>query len=98
MKWSHPRLQYDESRIHEPPGGEDGVQIPSDSSSAGSKELFCLMALAARVIALYLPLLNHSFHELWDDGTYITKNPHVAKGLTAEGAGWATPPRAACGA
>jgi len=89
LKRSHPRPQNDQSRTSEPFCREDGVRLTSGSSFVGGKGILCLIALVALVGALYLPLPNHSFHELWDDGTYITKNPHVAKGLTAKGAGWA---------
>ena len=44
--------------------------------------------LAAMVIASYHSLPGHPFHN-WDDGTYITKNGQVLKGLTAESVKWA---------
>jgi protein O-mannosyl-transferase len=45
--------------------------------------------LVVMVFTLYLPLLSHPFHENWDDGTYVTKNERVAKGITLDNIKWA---------
>jgi tetratricopeptide (TPR) repeat protein len=45
---------------------------------------FLLLAVAV----VFSPTLRHGFLN-FDDNTYVNKNPHVAKGLTAEGVVWA---------
>ena len=46
------------------------------------------LVLAAATFALYLPVGGHDFVD-FDDGSYVTKNPDVLAGLTAEGVQWA---------
>jgi tetratricopeptide (TPR) repeat protein len=46
------------------------------------------IALAVVTAAVYLPSLRHGFLN-WDDDTYITENPHVRRGLSAETVAWA---------
>jgi tetratricopeptide (TPR) repeat protein len=40
-------------------------------------------------LALYYPVLHHGFLRLWDDGAYVTDNPHVRAGLTLANVRWA---------
>jgi len=47
-----------------------------------------LLALVAVVFALYGQTARHAFLS-YDDGSYITENPHVAGGLTLANARWA---------
>jgi len=49
--------------------------------------LICL-ALAAATFAVYLPVRTHEFVR-YDDDTYVTHNPNVKSGLTAQGIKWA---------
>ena len=46
------------------------------------------LALAALTFLLYLPSLNNSFVD-YDDHQYVTANPVVQRGLTADGVRWA---------
>ncbi len=49
--------------------------------------LICLF-LAGITLALYWPATNHDFVS-YDDGIYITDNPHVNTGLSSANAAWA---------
>lgn len=49
--------------------------------------IYCI-ALAAITFAVYLPAIFHPFVN-YDDYDYVTQNPHVQSGLTAETIGWA---------
>ena len=44
--------------------------------------------LFAATLLLYQPVVSHQFINL-DDDQYVTRNPHVTAGLTAEGIRWA---------
>src|SRR5262249_22226999 len=46
------------------------------------------LGLAVVVIGLFARTLNHGFISL-DDYDYVTQNPHVSSGLSAENIGWA---------
>jgi len=46
------------------------------------------LLLAASTFALYSPVLHHPFLN-FDDGGYVTNNPHVRSGLTWDGFIWA---------
>lgn len=48
----------------------------------------CLLALAAACLLTFADVARFDFVS-WDDPQYITKNPHVAGGLTASGLRWA---------
>lgn len=64
----------------------------NERSAAGeSRYRYALAAaiLGVLVIILYLPLLSHPFHDLWDDDAYITANQRVLKGLTPGNIAWA---------
>lgn len=61
-------------------GGRDGLR---------QKQAAACFFIAAVVFALYFPLLGHEFHELWDDGTFVTKNAAISNGFTADALKWA---------
>lgn len=44
--------------------------------------------LVLTTIAVYLPVRGHAFVN-YDDGVYVTENPHVRTGLSAENVAWA---------
>jgi tetratricopeptide (TPR) repeat protein len=46
------------------------------------------VGLCALVAAVYLQVRGHEFLN-WDDGHFVVANPHVNRGLTAQGAAWA---------
>ena len=46
------------------------------------------MLLVLAVLAVFAPLIGHPFLEL-DDETYVTRNPHVATGLSWDNTVWA---------
>ena len=45
-------------------------------------------ALALLTLALYWPVVGHDFVN-YDDGLYVTDNPHVQAGLTLDNIAWA---------
>src|SRR4030065_2893848 len=51
------------------------------------KTLTCLFLIVV-TFAVYWQVSNHQFVN-YDDGSYITENPHVKAGLTREGIAWA---------
>src|SRR5689334_17262626 len=51
------------------------------------KVLVCLL-LAGVTLALYWPLTTHDFVS-YDDGIYITENPHVITGFSGPNVAWA---------
>ena len=63
-------------------GADDG------SGQGGARELLPALLLAVLTAVLYLPVGGHPFLAL-DDGDYLTANPVVARGLTADGLAWA---------
>lgn len=52
-----------------------------------NKILTCLF-LAVITLSVYWQTVNHQFIS-YDDGVYITENPHVKAGVTTEGVNWA---------
>ncbi len=45
--------------------------------------------LVVAVFACFWPLLRNGFIDVYDDGTYVTQNPHVQRGVTVEAVRWA---------
>jgi tetratricopeptide (TPR) repeat protein len=64
-----------------------GERAPAGPASARLTLGLCL-ALVLVVAALYAQTARHEFVS-FDDGSYLTSNPHVAGGLTAANARWA---------
>jgi tetratricopeptide (TPR) repeat protein len=54
----------------------------------GTTALLFAIGLAAATIVAYAPVRTHEFVQI-DDPAYVTENPHVLGGLTAEGVRWA---------
>ena len=52
------------------------------------RDVAICVVLAAAVAAVYFPVAGHGFVN-FDDPGYVVDNPHVRRGLTWEGAGWA---------
>ncbi|MGO8930740.1 MAG: tetratricopeptide repeat protein [Limisphaerales bacterium] len=50
--------------------------------------VFVALLLALAVAAVYLPVASFDFTN-YDDTYYVTRNPHVLRGLTWEGVSWA---------
>ena len=46
------------------------------------------LVLAAATLAVFYPVVHHQFVS-YDDGDYVTDNPHVKAGLSGAGAAWA---------
>src|SRR5262249_31592544 len=61
------------------------VAEPSPASHAAK---WIAIALAAAVILIYAPVMNHGFITL-DDPEYITENPYIAQGFTWDAIVWA---------
>ena len=59
-----------------------------DHSRRHRKDLWISLALVALVAVVFGQTLNHSFVR-YDDPVYVTENPVVQRGLTAEGLKWA---------
>jgi tetratricopeptide (TPR) repeat protein len=51
-------------------------------------KIYTSLFLAVITFAVYWQTVNHQFVS-YDDGVYITENPHVKAGLTMEGVNWA---------
>ncbi len=72
------------------PGGE-----PPDQEFAATNPFFSRLffltcvALIAVCVMVYAPVGHFGFLPSWDDPDYVTDNPHVAQGLTWQGAAWA---------
>jgi len=64
-----------------------GERTPAGPASARLDLGLCLALLLA-VVALYAQTARHEFVS-YDDGAYLTENPHVAGGLTAANVRWA---------
>jgi tetratricopeptide (TPR) repeat protein len=64
-----------------------GERASAGSASARLDLAVCLVLVLA-VAALYAQTFRHEFVS-YDDGAYLTENPHVAGGLTAESVRWA---------
>ena len=47
------------------------------------------MLLVAAVLVLYFPVVHHGFLNGWDDGDYVTQNPHAQSGITLANIKWA---------
>jgi protein O-mannosyl-transferase len=58
-------------------------RVPSIRTDA-----LCLVLLAAVTLATYAPILTYDFVG-YDDGMYVTENPHVQSGVTVQGVAWA---------
>jgi tetratricopeptide (TPR) repeat protein len=54
----------------------------------GTTVLVLAIALTIATIAAYAPVRHHDFVQI-DDPAYVSENPHVAGGLTADGVRWA---------
>jgi tetratricopeptide (TPR) repeat protein len=50
--------------------------------------LFCIILLVVAVLAVYMQTVNHQFLS-FDDEDYVTRNPHVASGITGKNIIWA---------
>lgn len=61
--------------------------VPSATPSI-RRDALCLLLLAAITLATYAPVLTYDFVG-YDDGMYVTENPHVQSGLTVQGIVWA---------
>lgn len=64
------------------------VEFLRGSSNSRRVLILYSLLLTAMVFSAYHSLPGHPFHN-WDDGTYITKNEQVLKGLTAGSVKWA---------
>ncbi len=71
----------------ESPQRRTGSQAVQPRRSRSLISIYCI-ALAAITFAVYLPAIFHPFVN-YDDYDYVTQNPHVQSGLTAETIGWA---------
>jgi Flp pilus assembly protein TadD len=66
-------------------------KAPSTASSkptSGAGTLWIALTLIALNAIVYAPVLHHDFVS-FDDPIYVTQNPHISKGLTADGIAWA---------
>ena len=59
-----------------------------DNYSRSKVEVFVALVLIIGILAIYVQTRHHEF-VVYDDRTYITENPHVLNGITAEGFRWA---------
>ena len=58
-------------------------------AGSGSRTTLLIgLGLVLLAAGLFWPAVGHDFLNL-DDDRYVTRNPHLAKGLTAEGLAWA---------
>jgi tetratricopeptide (TPR) repeat protein len=64
------------------------AESPGLFASAGKRNAVVCLLLAVATLALYNPVNRHPFVN-YDDDRYVTENPHVRHGLTAETIGWA---------
>jgi tetratricopeptide (TPR) repeat protein len=69
-----------------PPAAPGPGAVPPRPRGAAPRRLLAL-ALAALVVAAYLPSLGNGF--VWDDEAYVRDNPRVAGGLTPGNLAWA---------
>lgn len=56
--------------------------------TADNRKLFVIMLLAVLTVAVYSQVAGHGFINM-DDAMYVTDNPHVRQGITAQGLSWA---------
>ncbi len=56
--------------------------------TADSRKLFVIMLLAVLTAAVYGQVADHGFINM-DDAMYVTDNPYVQQGITAQGLSWA---------
>lgn len=56
--------------------------------TADNRKLFVIMLLAVLTVAVYGQVAGHGFINM-DDAMYVTDNPHVRQGITAQGLSWA---------
>jgi len=61
---------------------------PRGEPRRGIRPVLIAGVLTALVAAIYLRTLNHAF-VAWDDTTYLTRNPRVLQGITADNLRWA---------
>ena len=62
--------------------------LPRTGPSVTGQNAILCAALAAVTIALYSPVIGHSFI-VWDDQDYVTANPHIHDGLSWSTIKWA---------
>jgi tetratricopeptide (TPR) repeat protein len=62
--------------------------MSSPARSDRAAKAWVVLALVASVAALYAPTARHEFVG-YDDGSYVTRNPHVANGLSLANLRWA---------
>jgi tetratricopeptide (TPR) repeat protein len=60
----------------------------NDGRLGGGRTAFAAAVLAALSLTLFAPAVRHGFL-IYDDDLYVTGNPHVQGGLTADGFRWA---------
>lgn len=63
--------------------------FPEMLSFLRRKPLLLGALLVFATLLLYVPVLHHEFINVWDDGVYISGNPHVRSGLTSANVKWA---------
>lgn len=61
---------------------------PAARPGAVSPDVWICAALAAAILAIYLPVLHFEFTS-FDDPVYVTENPQVQAGLSAANVAWA---------
>ena len=64
--------------------GSSGLPLSRSRQIFDRRSLFLSAALFAAVLVSYSPIIHNGFLD-YDDGVYITDNPHVRAGMT-----WAT--------
>ncbi|HWX21500.1 MAG TPA: tetratricopeptide repeat protein [Candidatus Binatia bacterium] len=69
---------------------QPSAPLPSSAPERSTIAIVCVLALLVTVtVAAYWPVLRHEFFVEWDDPDYVTANPHVQQGLTAQSIAWA---------
>lgn len=58
-------------------------------NSSGRLALLIAVLLVILTVAAYWPVLRCGFIESFDDNVYVTANPHISGGVTADSAKWA---------
>lgn len=62
--------------------------VPRRLRSIISSDLIVYIGLALAILTAYLPVRNYGFVN-FDDPDYVSANPHVRQGITADGVAWA---------